>query len=91
MPVFADPATDGVEPLVIRGGALTLSIRNATAGAWYTVYESPAANGDYRASKSVRATASGILALPDVDATAATKFLRVGVSDAQVSAGTPLP
>lgn len=91
VPVFADPATDGVEPLVIRGGALTLSIRNATAGAWYTVYESPAANGDYRASKSVRATASGILALPDVDATAATKFLRVGVSDAQVSAGTPLP
>ena len=40
---------------------------------------------------AVKADIAAGRARPDVDATAATKFLRVGVSDAQVSAGTPLP
>ena len=72
-------------------GALTLSIRNATAGAWYTVYESATVDGAYRASRYVKATASGVFAIEGVDATAATKFVRIGVGDAAVPAGTALP
>lgn len=92
-PVLASLADDGVSPMEFgpSGTTLALRIANAESGAWYTVYASGTVDGTYRAVKSVRAAAPGLFAIEGIDATAPTKFIRLGVGDAQVAAGTLLP
>ena len=95
-PVLATLAEDGVEPL--RFGAapsgsptFEVTIRNAVAGAWYTVYAADEVGGAYQAAASVQATADGLLTLSiPAPADKPTRFVRIGVGDAQVPAGTAL-
>ena len=91
VPVLASPALDGVEPMELSGSKLTLRIDNAVSGAYYTVYASDSVSGPYRAVKSIRASASGIFPLPDIDTASDSRFFRVGVSDAAVPANTVAP
>lgn len=91
VPVLASPALDGVEPMELTGSKLTLRIDNAVSGAYYTVYASDSVSGPYRAVKSIRASASGIFPLPDIDTASDSRFFRVGVSDAAVPANTVAP
>ena len=68
-----------------------ITVRNAVSGAWYTVYAADSVNGTYRAVTSVKATAAGLktLSIP-APASKPTRFVRIGVSDAQVPANTEL-
>ena len=94
-PVFATPAADGVPALAFGGTAaapvLAVSIANAAKGAWYTVYASDAVDGTYAAVTSEQATADGLktLSIP-APASKPARFVRVGVSDAEISSGTEL-
>ena len=68
-----------------------VTIKNAVKDAWYTVYASDAVDGTYKAVTSVKATADGLktLSIP-APSSKPTRFVRIGVSDAQVSANTEL-
>jgi len=68
-----------------------VTIRNAVKDAWYTVYAADAVNGTYKAVTSVKATADGLktLSIP-APSSKPTRFVRIGVSDAQVPANTEL-
>jgi hypothetical protein len=68
-----------------------ITVRNAVSGAWYTVYAADSVNGTYRAVTSVKATAAGLktLSIP-APSSKPTRFVRIGVSDAQVPANTEL-
>ena len=68
-----------------------VTIRNAVKDAWYTVYAADAVNGTYTAVTSVKATADGLktLSIP-APSSKPTRFVRIGVSDAQVPANTEL-
>jgi M6 family metalloprotease-like protein len=95
-PVLAILAEDGVEPLRFGAdpsGAPTfeVTIRNAVAGAWYTVYAADEVGGTYEAVTSVQATANGLLTLSiPAPSDKPARFVRVGVSDSPVSDGTEL-
>ena len=93
VPVLATLAGDGVEPLVFGGTAaaptLTVTIGNAQAGVWYAVYESAAVDGPWTFVQRAQATRNGTLPFT-IDATAATKFLRLKASDAGIASGDPL-
>ena len=68
-----------------------VTIRNAAKDAWYTVYAADAVDGTYKAVTSVKATAAGLktLSIP-APSSKPTRFVRIGVSDAQVSTNTEL-
>ena len=68
-----------------------VTIRNAVKDAWYTVYAADAVNGTYTAVTSVKATADGLktLSIP-APSSKPTRFVRIGVSDAEVPANTEL-
>ncbi len=68
-----------------------ITIKNAAKNAWYTVYAADTVNGSYKAVTSVKATADGLktLSIP-APSSKPTRFVRIGVSDAQVSANTEL-
>ena len=68
-----------------------ITVRNAVSGAWYTVYAADSVDGTYKAVLSVKATAAGLktLSIPAPSSKPA-RFVRIGVSDAQVSSGTEL-
>ena len=55
--------------------ALTLSIRNATAGAWYTVYVCETVDGDYVLDQ-VRAGVDGDMAF-SLDGESPTRFVKI--------------
>ena len=92
-PVFAAPAGGGGTSFGGTDGnpAFGFAVGNAAAEAWYTLYESDAVGGPYRAVRSVRADADGVLPF-SVDASAPARFFRVGASDAEVLPGAePAP
>jgi hypothetical protein len=68
-----------------------VTIKNAAKDAWYTVYASDTVDGTYRSVTSAKATADGLktLSIPAPDSKP-TRFVRIGVSDAQVPANTEL-
>ena len=68
-----------------------ITIKNAAKNAYYTVYASDTVDGAYKAVTSVKATADGLktLSIP-APSSKPTRFVRIGVSDAQVSANTEL-
>ena len=68
-----------------------ITIKNAVKDAWYTVYAADAVDGTYRAVTSAKATAAGLktLSIP-APSSKPTRFVRIGVSDAQVPANTEL-
>jgi hypothetical protein len=93
VPVLATLAGDGVEPLVFGGTpaapTLTVTIGNAQSGVWYAVYESASVGGPWTFAGRAQATADGTLPFT-IDATAATKFLRLKASDAEIAPTDPL-
>jgi len=68
-----------------------ITVRNAAKDAWYTVYAADAVDGAYKAVTSVKAAADGLktLAIP-APASKPARFVRIGVSDAQVPENTAL-
>ena len=91
--MLATLAGEGVEPLVFGGTAaaptLTVTIGNAQSGVWYAVYESAAVGGPWTFVQ--RAQAQRDVTLPfTIDATAATKFLRLKASEAEIVPNAPL-
>jgi hypothetical protein len=68
-----------------------VTIRNAVKDAWYTVYAADTVDGTYKAVTSEKATADGLktLSIPAPSSKPA-RFVRIGVSDAQISANTEL-
>ena len=68
-----------------------ITIKNAVKDAWYTVYAADAVTGPYKAVTSEKATAGGLktLSIPAPSSKPA-RFVRIGVSDAQISANTEL-
>ena len=89
-------AADGHVPLSFgkdgsNNPTFEVTIRNAAKDAWYTVYAADAVNGTYKAVTSVKATADGLktLSIP-APSSKPTRFVRIGVSDAQVPANTEL-
>ena len=93
VPVLATLAEGGVEPLVFGGTAaaptLKVTIGNAQAGVWYAVYESASVDGPWTFVQRAHATRDGTLPFT-IDATAATKFLRLKASEAEIATGDPL-
>ena len=89
-------AADGHVPLSFgkdgsNNPTFEVTIRNAAKDAWYTVYAADAVNGTYKAVTSEKATADGLktLSIPAPSSKPA-RFVRIGVSDAQVPANTSL-
>ena len=89
-------AADGHVPLSFgkdgsNNPTFEVTIRNAAKGAWYTVYAADAVNGTYKAVTSEKATADGLktLSIPAPSSKPA-RFVRIGVSDAQVPSNTEL-
>ena len=89
-------AADGHVPLSFgkdgsNNPTFEVTIRNAAKDAWYTVYAADAVNGTYKAVTSAKATADGLktLSIPAPSSKPA-RFVRIGVSDAQVPANTEL-
>ena len=89
-------AADGHVPLSFgkdgsNNPTFEVTIRNAAKDAWYTVYAADAVNGTYKAVTSVKATADGLktLSIP-APSSKPTRFVRIGVSDAQIPANTEL-
>ena len=68
-----------------------VTIKNAVKDAWYTVYASDTVDGTYKAVTSAKATADGLktLSIP-APSSKPTRFVRIGVSDAQVPSNTEL-
>ena len=96
VPPVLSTAEDGHVPLAFGKDAsnnptFEVTIRNAVKDAWYTVYAADAVNGPYKAVTSVKATADGLktLSIPAPSSKPA-RFVRIGVSDAQVPANTEL-
>ena len=95
-PVLSTLADGGHVPLSFgkdssNNPTFEVTIKNAVKDAWYTVYASDAVDGTYKAVTSVKATADGLktLSIP-APSSKPTRFVRIGVSDAQVSANTEL-
>ena len=89
-------AEDGHAPLSFgkdgsNNPTFEVTIRNAAKDAWYTVYAADAVDGTYTAVTSEKATADGLktLSIP-APSTKPARFVRIGVSDAQVPANTEL-
>ena len=89
-------AEDGHAPLSFgkdgsNNPTFEVTIRNAAKDAWYTVYAADAVGGPYKAVTSAKATADGLktLSIPAPSSKPA-RFVRIGVSDAQVPANTEL-
>ena len=89
-------AADGHVPLSFgkdgsNNPTFEVTIRNAAKDAWYTVYAADAVGGPYKAVTSAKATADGLktLSIP-APSTKPARFVRIGVSDAQVPADTEL-
>ena len=79
-----------VLPLVAAAApTLTVTVGNAKAGLWYAVYASETVNGAYAFVQRARATKDGTLPFT-IDATAATKFIRIKASDGEISPADPL-
>ena len=91
VPVLA--TGNGAEPLVFGGTdsapTLTITIGNAKAGVWYAVYASETVNGDYAFVQRAHPTKDGTLPFT-IDATAATKFIRIKASDEEIAPSDPL-
>ena len=95
-PVLATLADGGHVPLSFgkdgsNNPTFEITIKNAVKDAWYTVYAADAVDGTYRAVTSAKATAAGLktLSIP-APSSKPTRFVRIGVSDAQVPANTEL-
>ena len=89
-------AEDGHVPLSFgkdgsNNPTFEVTIRNAAKDAWYTVYAADAVGGPYKAVTSAKATADGLktLSIP-APSTKPARFVRIGVSGAQVPANTEL-
>ncbi|MBQ3810485.1 MAG: chitobiase/beta-hexosaminidase C-terminal domain-containing protein, partial [Kiritimatiellae bacterium] len=89
-------AADGHVPLSFGKDAsnaptFEVTIRNAVKDAWYTVYAADTVDGTYKAVTSEKATADGLktLSIPAPSSKPA-RFVRIGVSDAQIPANTAL-
>ena len=68
-----------------------ITVRNAAKDAWYTVYAADAVDGAYKAVTSVKAPADGLMTLSiPAPSSKPTRFVRIGVSDAQVPENTAL-
>ena len=68
-----------------------ITVRNAAKDAWYTVYAADAVDGAYKAVTSVKAAADGLMTLSiPAPSSKPTRFVRIGVSDAQVPENTAL-
>ncbi len=93
-PLLAPADGEGGRPLSFGmsadgGPTLDLEIGNAAKYAWYTLYESGTVEGPFTAVLSSQATADGALPLR-IDASAPTKFIRIGASDGEVSTGAAM-
>jgi M6 family metalloprotease-like protein len=95
-PAFSTPADGGHVPLSFgkdgsNNPTFEVTIKNAAKDAWYTVYASDTVDGAYKAVTSIQATADGLLTLSiPAPSSKPTRFVRIGVSEAQVSTNTGL-
>lgn len=78
-PVFA---TDGTA-LVFSGTTLSITIANAQAGIWYTLYAVDTLGGDWELVDSLQAMTDGDLIFEDIEATAPRRFFKVEASTTQ--------
>lgn len=69
----------------------TATVSNPVAGAWYTAFTSETLDGTFTAECVVQAQSGDEVIPLEVDATPATKFVKVVVSSAPFAKGDPLP
>ena len=95
-PVLATLEGDGHAPLGFgkdssNNPTFEVTVKNAAKDAWYTVYASDTVDGTYKAVKSEPAPANGLMTLSiPAPSSKPTRFVRIGVSDAQVPENTAL-
>ena len=95
-PVLATLEDGGHVPLAFGKDAsnnptFEVTIKNAAKDAWYTVYASDTVDGAYKAVTSVKAAADGLMTLSiSAPSSKPALFVRIGVGESAVPAGTSL-
>ena len=96
-PVLATLEDGGHVPLAFGKDAsnnptFEVTIKNAAKDAYYTVYASDTVDGTYAAVTSAKAAADGLMTLSiPAPSSKPARFVRIGVGEGAVPAGTALP